>query len=574
METRDHVPAGAGDGDGDRDDDRDDGLDDESDDGLFDESDEHDERGRRVERGRDERGRRAGERRRRDTAIFTLGEGTGRKEQPELHRLLRGIADEVAPVPRGDFFPQVVKRAAVIRRRRRAMRASSVTAVLAAAVVFGPTVARELGVRGGAAVAAPPSAVVDLASAYPEAEPSSTAMVPLVAARPANALSWPVRGDALPGDAVNLAVSYLVERGEGAADAGGIVGSGSVSSGGAPSGSPPSGGPTPGDATSGSPSGADDPAADAATAEAGAAEPDMAATGAAAASVTTLWAGVEDDTTGIVAQREAGDAGINVNGSPQRLVTQDAHKTWLFVMQGWRVGLDRAPSSQAVLLVGEYTQTGSRTSMTVRSAPVAFAHARPGSGDDKNDTDQIAELSVWLPDSGRLLVLGAPQAKTVLYAKTGGDLIPQKTVDGVALFPRTRSLVKGRYADTVQVRDAKNVALTPPKAWSAGDFALSGMAWRWDGSEAGWVSVVGVVPAPVVPSGVVPAVTGPATGGRGKSSPAPSSAPSAPPATAPSKAVKVTGPPSAPSTRVPSAFGAVRPGAAGISGTVGFVDTF
>lgn len=532
METRDHVPAGAGDGDDDRDDrdddrdDRDAGLDDESDDGLFDESDEsdqsdqrdaRDERGRRVERGREARGQR-------DTAIFTLGEGTGRIEQPELHRLLQGIADEVVPLPRGDFFPRVIKRAAVIRRRRRAMRASSVAAVLAVAVVLGPTVARELGVRGGAAVAAPPSAVVDLASAYPEAEPSSTEMVPLVAARPANALSWPVRGDALPGDAVDLGVSYLVERG------------GDVSLGGGPSGSP----------TSGSASGADDPAADATT-----------------ASVTILWAGVEDDTTGIVAKQKADGVGINVNGSPERLVAQDAHKTWLFVMQGWRVGVDGAPTSQAVLLVGEYTQAGSRTSMTVRSAPVAFAHARPGSGDDKDDTDQIAELSVWLPDSGRLLVLGAPQAKTVLYAKTGGDLIPQKTVDGVALFPRTRSLVKGRYADTVQVRDAKNVALTPPKAWSAGDFALSGVEWRWDSSGPGWVSVVGVAPsggvgtsggvAPSdsVPATPLPAATGPAAGERVKSSPAPTRAPSKP--------VKVTGPPSATSTRVPSAFGVGRP---------------
>ncbi|NUR58014.1 MAG: hypothetical protein HOV87_04840, partial [Catenulispora sp.] len=82
-----------------------------------------------------------------DTAIFTVGDGTARIEQPELHRLLRGIADVAVPAPRADFYPQVIKRAAVIRRRRRAVRASSVTAVLVAAAVLAPSAAHRLGMR-------------------------------------------------------------------------------------------------------------------------------------------------------------------------------------------------------------------------------------------------------------------------------------------------------------------------------------------------------------------------------------------------------------------------------------------
>ncbi|GAA2006499.1 hypothetical protein [Catenulispora subtropica] len=500
METRDHVQPEPDD----RDEKRGFGRDDEFSDAFLDHtggvSEESggvgacDECGSRGERGGpDERERGEG----RDTAIFTLGEETARIEQPELHRLLRGIADEVAPSPRGDFFPQVLKRAAVMRRRRRAVRASSATAVLVAAVILAPTVARELGVRGGAAVAAPPSAVVDMASAYPEADASATELVPLVAAKPANALNWGTRGDALPGEAVQLAGSYVTERGvAGASGSGGASNSGE-----------------------GSQSDAAAAAAGAADAARSQADADVTAS-AASASVTTLWAGVEDDTTGVVPSH-AGDIGINVNGSPERLVQQDAHKTWLFVMQGWRVGPDGAPASQAVLLVGEYTQSAGESSMTVHSTPVVFAHARPGSGDDKNDTDQIAELSIWLPESGRLLVLGAPQTKTVLYAKTGGDLIPQKTIDGVALFPRTRSLVKGQFADTVQVRDAKNVALTPPKAWSAGDFALSGVEWRWRSTEPGWVSVAAgsPVPAPVLTPVPAPSKAGPVVAPPSKTSP-------------------------------------------------------
>ncbi|NUR27283.1 MAG: hypothetical protein HOV83_15790 [Catenulispora sp.] len=415
-----------------------------------------------------------------DITVFTLGDESAAREQPELHRLLRGIVDDAVSAPRTDFYPQVIKRAAVIRRRRRALRASSATAVLALAVVFGPAVARDLGVRGGMAVAEPPSAVVDMASAYPDAEPSSTELVPLEAARPANALSWPTRGDALPAQATELATSFLIERGGAARIAAGAD-AGSATA--------------PKAASDATPNAVPDAASDATSNAASAAPPDLAA-GAATASVTTLWAGIEDDTAvlnddamgaGPQAGVDAGGLGINVNGSPQRLVAQDAHKTWLFVMQGWRTGLDGAPISPAVLLIGEYTQSASESSMTVHSTPVAFAHARPGSGDDTNDTDQIAELSIWLPKSGRLLVLGAPQTKTVLYAKTGGDLIPQKTVDGVALFPRARTMAKGRFTDTVQVRDAKNVALTPPKAWTAGDYTLTGAEWRWASSEPGWV---------------------------------------------------------------------------------------
>ena len=387
-------------------------------------------------------------------------DGAARIEQPELHRLLCGIADAAASVPHADLYPQVIKRAAVIRRRRRAMRASSVTAVLVAAALLAPSVAHHLGMRGGAAVAEPPAAVVDLTSAYPAAEPADVPMRALTPAQPANALDWAPRGDSLPDEATDLASSYLLDEQHQSPDSG-------------------------------------------------------------SASVTTLWAGVEDDTTAVAGGtgRVAGPLDPATAGARQ-VVPPDTHKTWLFVMQGWTVGPDGAPSSPAQLLIGEYRQStpglpggaqgagtsGSRpvTSMTVHATPIAFAHPRPGSGDDKDDTDQIAELSVWLPDSGRLLVLGAPQTKTVLYAKTGGDLIPQKTVDGVALFPRTKTLVKGHYADTIQVRDAKNVALTPPKAWSAGDFALTGPMDAWVSTTRVWTSVEAPAVAPSRPASEVP----------------------------------------------------------------------
>jgi hypothetical protein len=201
-------------------------------------------------------------------------------------------------------------------------------------------------------------------------------------------------------------------------------------------------------------------------------------TDATTARVTTLWAQVDQE----MAVPTPAPAGKGVASKP---VVLDAHKTWLYVMQGWTVASDGAPS-RAELLVGDYTQSGKTSaSMSLYAAPVTFQHVRPGSADDSDDAQQIAEVSVWLPQSGRLVVLGAPQTKTVLYAATGGDLVSQKTVDGVAVFPRTRRTVKGHYADTIQVRDANNVALTPPKAWSAADYQLTGASYLWNGVIAG-----------------------------------------------------------------------------------------
>lgn len=348
----------------------------------------------------------------------------------ELHRALSAVADGIATAPQG-MYPKVMARATRIRRRRRAVRAGSAMAVLVMAAVLGPSVASQLGVRGGKASAAPPpSAIVDLTSAYPvsEADTGSQA-VATPTTPPANALTWPSRGVAVPAQAVDVAKSYLLEH-----------------------------------ATSGA---------------AGAGEAGTWAEAAVTATVTPLWAQVDEDTTG--------------KGVAPKAVSVNAHKTWLYVMQGWTVASDGAPS-KAELLVGDYTQTGkTSSSMSVYAMPVTFAHARPGSADDADDTQQIAEVSVWLPQSGRLVVLGAPQTKTVLYTAAGGDLVAQKTVDGVAVFPRTRRLVKGHYADGIQVRDANNVALTPPGFWGAGDFSLTGVGSLWsggaDGSDGGWVKL-------------------------------------------------------------------------------------
>lgn len=334
----------------------------------------------------------------------------GPETVPDLRRALAAIADHYSAVPQPDLFPKVMARATRIRRRRRAIRAGSATAVLVMAALLGPSMASELGMHGGSASAAPPpSAIVDLTSAYPvpqEAEGDETVALPTP---PENALTWPSRGATLPAQAVEVAKSYLVGHGK----------------------------------------------------------PAVSKT-ATTATVTTLWAQVDDD----------------AKTAPQ----QKARKTWLYVMQGWTNGPDGSPS-RAQLMVGDYTQAGQASSMSVYATPVTFSHARPGSADDADDTQQIAELSVWLPQSDRLVVLGAPQTETVLYAKTGGDLVPQKTTDGVAVFPRTRQLVKGHYADTIQVRDAKNVALTPPDAWSAADFALSGAMSLWTSTGAGWATV-------------------------------------------------------------------------------------
>ena len=341
---------------------------------------------------------------------------------PELRRALNIIADHYTSVPQPDLFPKVMARATRIRRRNRAIRAVTATAVLMVAAILGPSVASELGVRGGDASAAPPpSAIVDLTSAYPVTAAAQGGAAVAVPTQPENALTWPSRGTTVPAQAVDVAKSYLLDH----------------------------------------------------------------AGSSATATVTTLWAQVDADTT-VPSVKRAPTATPLAQAQAQQKAA--AHKTWLYVMQGWTNGPDGTPS-QAELLVGDYTQTSKSSVMSVYSSPVTFAHPRPGSADNTDDVQQIAELSVYLPQSDRLVVLGTPQTETVLYAKTGGDLVPQKTDDGVAVFPRTKELVKGHYADTIQVRDAKNVALTPPKAWSAADFALSGTMSLWNSAGSGWVTV-------------------------------------------------------------------------------------
>lgn len=342
---------------------------------------------------------------------------------PELRRALNIIADHYTSVPQPDLFPKVMARATRIRRRNRAIRAVTATAVLVVAAILGPSVASELGVRGGDASAAPPpSAIVDLTSAYPVTAAARSGVAVAMPTQPENALTWPSRGTAVPAQAVDVAKSYLLDH----------------------------------------------------------------AGSSATATVTTLWAQVDADTT--VPSVKRAPTATPMPQAQAQAQQKAAHKTWLYVMQGWTNGPDGTPS-QAELLVGDYTQTGKASSMSVYSSPVTFAHPRPGSADDTDDVQQIAELSVYLPQSDRLVVLGTPQTETVLYAKTGGDLVPQKTDDGVAVFPRTKELVKGHYADTIQVRDAKNVALTPPKAWSAADFVLSGTMSLWNSAGSGWVTV-------------------------------------------------------------------------------------
>ncbi|ACU70147.1 hypothetical protein Caci_1222 [Catenulispora acidiphila DSM 44928] len=345
---------------------------------------------------------------------------------PELRRALNIIADHYTSVPQPDLFPKVMARATRIRRRNRAIRAVTATAALVVAAILGPSVASELGVRGGDASAAPPpSAIVDLTSAYPVTAAAQSGVAVAMPTQPDNALNWPSRGTTVPAQAVDVAKSYLLDH----------AGSSATS---------------------------------------------------ATATVTTLWAQVDADTT--VPSVKRAPKATPMPQAQAQAPQKAAHKTWLYVMQGWTNGPDGTPS-QAELLVGDYTQTGKASSMSVYSSPVTFAHPRPGSADDIDDVQQIAELSVYLPQSDRLVVLGTPQTETVLYAKTGGDLVPQKTDGGVAVFPRTKELVKGHYADTIQVRDAKNVALTPPKAWSAADFVLSGMMSLWNSAGNGWVTV-------------------------------------------------------------------------------------
>ena len=372
--------------------------------------------------------------------------GTGSEARAgalDLRQALATIASHYSAVPQPDLLPKVMARATRIRRRRRVIRAGSATAVLVVAPLLGPSMASELGMRGGDASAAPPpSAIVDLTSAYPVPQDSQGGDPVAMPTPPANALTWPSRGAAMPEQAVDVAKSYLLDH----------------------------------------------------------VKPAAPATSPATATVTTLWAQVDEET----------------KAAPQ----QKARTTWLYVMQGWTYGPDGSPSP-AQLMVGDYTQTAKASSMSVYATPVKFSHVRPGSADDADDTQQIAELSVFLPQSDRLVVLGAPQTQTVLYAKTGGDLIPQKTDDGVAVFPRTRELVKGHYADTIQVRDAKNVALTPPDAWSAADFALSGVMSLWTSVGTGW-GTWGTVP---------PRAVKPALGPSSEPSPEPSPEPSLEPST-------------------------------------------
>lgn len=352
----------------------------------------------------------------------------------DLRKALAAIANHYSVAPQPDLLPKVMARATRIRRRRRVVRAGSATVVLVIAALLGPSMASELGMHGGDASAAPPpSAIVDLTSAYPVPQDSPSGEEVAMPTSPANALTWPSRGAAMPAQAVDVAKSYLLEHVKPAAST--------------------------------------------------------------TATVTTLWAQVDEET----------------KAAPQ----QKDRTTWLYVMQGWTNGPDGSPSP-AQLMVGDYTQTAKASGMSVYATPVKFSHVRPGSADDADDTRQIAELSVFLPQSDRLVVLGAPQTQTVLYAKTGGDLIPQKTTDGVAVFPRTRELVKGHYADTIQVRDAKNVALTPPDAWSAADFALSGVMSLWTSAGTGW-GTWGTVP---------PRAVKPALGPGSEPSPEPSLEPS------------------------------------------------
>ena len=367
------------------------------------------------------------------------GSDTEPETLPDLRRALATIADQYAAAPQPDLFPQVMKRATRIRHRRRAIRAGSATAVLVAAALLAPSMASELGMHGlDASAAPPPSAIVDLTSAYPVPQPARGDEAVAMPTQPENALTWPSRGAAMPAQAVDVAKSYLLQH--------------------------------------------------------------VKSPATTTATVTTLWAQVDAS-------------------------QQNSHKTWLYVMQGWTTGPDGS-ASPAQLMVGDYTQTGKASSMSVYATPVTFAHVRPGSADDADDARQIAELSVWLPQSGRLVVLGAPQTETVLYAKTGGDLIPQKTIDGVAVFPRTRQQVKGRYADTIQVRDAKNVALTPPNAWSAGDFVLSGTMSLWSSSGSGWVTVPARPGKPALePSTEPPASTPRAKATAPTATPSPASAP-------------------------------------------------
>ena len=193
-------------------------------------------------------------------------------------------------------------------------------------------------------------------------------------------------------------------------------------------------------------------------------------------------------------------------------------QTWLYAIEGWTVGPEGAASAQ--ILAGEFVSAAAATpakgkgpataratppEMTVFATPVRFAHPAPETSPDPQAAARIAEYSIWLPASNRLLVLGAPQVQTVYYAKDGSKFVAEPTRDGVALFSRGgKAPGRGTLADLVQVRDSRNQALTPPVGWSTPDLSMTGPgAFYLPG--AGWTGIPGTVPATTtVPATPVP----------------------------------------------------------------------
>jgi hypothetical protein len=174
--------------------------------------------------------------------------------------------------------------------------------------------------------------------------------------------------------------------------------------------------------------------------------------------------------------------------------------------------------------------------MTLFSAPVRFTHPIPGTSADPEASARVAEFSIWLPGSNRLLVLGAPQVKTVYYAKDGKKYVEEPTSDGVALFPRTKSALHGQpAADLVQVRDARDRALTPPVGWSTPDLSLTGSGAvyvtgeGWTGLQAVAPSLLGLAtPVPTQAPTTHPSPTPPRSGMPSKGTGTPSQSPTGP----------------------------------------------
>jgi hypothetical protein len=263
-------------------------------------------------------------------------------------------------------------------------------------------------------------------------------------------------------------------------------------------------------------------------------------------------------------------------------------QVWTYAVEGWTVGPKGAAAAQ--IIVGEYAPGGVVPSpkgtttphtavpeMTAYSTPVRFTHPTAGTSPDPDAAARIAEYSVWLPLSNRLLVLGAPQVKSVLYAKDGKKFVAQPTQDGVALFPRAKAPSHGSLADLVQVRDARNQALTPPVGWTAPDLSLSG-AGAFYVTNIGWSGLKGSLPAtsavpatPVpVPSGTpirptpsapvgtqnppAPPKSGTVTASSGAPPSGPTTGPVPPPATDPSGGPATS--PGDPATALPPSSGA------------------